>query len=99
MNAKLDELRRARANEFLNKWEKSSSQAIKWMETCESTMQFDIEEQHVLVDVRERLDDIDVSVLGFRSLRHFAVNLSGGQPQLYLCLSFIRVNILYKGHT
>lgn len=63
LNAKLDELRKARANEFIGKWEKSSSKTIKWMETCEKTMQFDIEEQQSLADVRERLDDVDVSTV------------------------------------
>ena len=33
------------------------------METCEKTMQFDIEEQQSLADVRERLDDVDVSTV------------------------------------
>ena len=61
LNAKLDELRKARANTFLDKWDKSSSDTIKWMETCENEMQLNIEEKQSLAEIRERLDDLDVS--------------------------------------
>ena len=61
LNSKLDELRKARAQTFIDKWDKSSSDTIKWMETCEDAMQLDIEEQQCLADIRERLDDLDVS--------------------------------------
>lgn len=61
LNSKLDELRKARAQTFIDKWDKSSSNTIKWMETCEDAMQLDIEEQQSLADIRERLDDLDVS--------------------------------------
>lgn len=90
LNAKLDELRKARANTFLDKWDKSSSNTIKWMETCEDAMELDSEEQQSLADIRERLDDLDVSTgfylisisqvfFGFTA----AVNMGGGQLQLY----------------
>jgi hypothetical protein len=62
LNAKLDELIKARANEFLDKWIISSSKTVKWMETCEDAVQFDIEDQQSLPDIRETLDDVDVSI-------------------------------------
>ena len=87
LNSKLDELRNARAQTFIDKWDKSSSDTIKWMETCEDAMQLDIEEQQCLADIRERLDDLDVST-GFHlisisqyfsvSIFYDAENLGGG---------------------
>ncbi|XP_028414134.1 dystrophin-like isoform X2 [Dendronephthya gigantea] len=59
LNAKLDELREARANEFLDKWEKSSSKTMKWMDTLEETFYFDDDDQQSLNDVRDRLEDVD----------------------------------------
>jgi uncharacterized protein (UPF0297 family) len=32
------------------------------METCEDAVQFDIEDQQSLPDIRETLDDVDVSI-------------------------------------
>lgn len=63
LNAKLDDLRNLRAAEFLDKWRKSFSKTIKWIETYEGMMQFDVDEQLALVDVRKRLNDLDVSRL------------------------------------
>lgn len=63
MNAKLDELREARANEFLDKWEKSSFKTMKWIDTLEETLHFDDDDQQSLNDIRDRLEDIDVRVL------------------------------------
>ena len=62
--SKMEELRRARANEFLSKWRESSLNVVKWMDTCEAEMASEVDGLHSLVLIRERLDDIDVSILG-----------------------------------